>query len=134
MAFKKSDGPLSFEVNQDGINEIIEEKGNVVLMLREIAWNGRESHLELRKWIIDVDKEQPMKGVSFISQEGPTNLVNNMVKHGFGDTVEILKELKTREDFDDALVQVIGKKKVEDSKKVTVITNEDYYDPKSIIA
>ena len=81
--FKKD---LSFTIKDDGINELIDEKGNMVLMLREVAWNGRDAHLELRKWIVDVDKEQPMKGVSFITPEGPNKLTEVLVDKGFGDT------------------------------------------------
>jgi hypothetical protein len=133
MPFKKGQ-PVSFEINKEGINEIIDEKNNVALMLREVAWNGREKHLELRKWIIDVDKEQPMKGVSFITPEGPSNLVDALVKNGYGETKNVLHELSSRDDFNDALVQTVGKKKVEKAKNTTVVVNEDeYYDPKEVI-
>ena len=43
--FNKKD--LSFTIKDDGINELIDEKGNMVLRLREVAWNGRDAHLEL---------------------------------------------------------------------------------------
>lgn len=132
MAFSK--GPVTFEIKKDGINELIDEKNNMVLMLREVAWGGRESHLELRKWIVDVDSEKPMKGVSFITEEGPNTLVNVMTKYGYGNTEQILTNLKDRKDFDDSLNKVIGKKKVEKAKNTEVtITEDDYWDPKKII-
>ena len=132
MPFKK--GPVEFKVKEDGINEVIDEKGNMSLMLREVAWNGRDYHLELRKWIVDVDKEQPMKGCTFITEEGPNNLVDTMVKHGYGNTRNILHELSSRESFEEDLVSVIGKQKVDKAKDTEVtITEDDYFDPKSLL-
>ena len=134
MAFKK-DGNLSYEVNPDGINEVIDEKGSMTLMLREVAWNGRQSHLELRKWVVDVDKEQPMRGVSFITEDGPHNLAEVLVQHKYGNTKNLLKQLSARDDFEEALIDVIGKKKVVAAKNTTaVVTEDDYYDPKTLIA
>lgn len=132
MPFKK--GPVEFKIKEDGINEVIDEKGNMALMLREVAWNGRDYHLELRKWIVDVDKEQPMKGCTFITEEGPNNLVDTMVKHGYGNTRNILHELSSRDSFEEDLVSVIGKQKVDKAKDTEVtITEDDYFDPKSLL-
>lgn len=132
MPFKK--GPVEFKVKEDGVNEVIDEKGNMALMLREVAWGGRDYHLELRKWIVDIDKEQPMKGCSFITEEGPHNLVDTMVKYGYGHTDTILKELSTRESFEEDLTKVIGKVKVQKAKESEVtITEDDYLDPKSLL-
>lgn len=128
--FKKD---LSFSIKDDGINELIDEKGNMVLMLREVAWNGRDAHLELRKWIVDVDKEQPMKGVSFITPEGPNRLTEVLADKGFGNTEKLLKCLKDREDFDSALIKTIGKTKVQEAKNSDVtIVEEDYYNPQKM--
>lgn len=133
MAFKK-DGNISFEINPDGINELIDERANSTIMLREVAWNGRQSHLELRKWIIDENGDKPMKGVSFLTEDGPHNLVETMAKLGFGKTENILKNIKDREDFDEELVKLLGKKKINEVKeKEVIITKDDYYDPESII-
>lgn len=118
---------LSYDVKQDGINEVIDEAGNMVMMLREVAWQGREHRLELRNWIIDVDKEMPMKGVSFKTEQGPHNCVEIMVKHGFGNTQKVLQELSLREDFEDALVHTIGRKKIDETKQKEVVVEEDDY-------
>ena len=130
-----SNKPISYEVKEDGINELIEEKNNMVTMLREVSWNGRESHLEIRKWVEDAEKETPMKGVSFMTEEGPHNLTETLVKCGFGNTKNIIKQLSVRDDFDNSLINVIGKQKVSKAKSTPVIVNEDeYYDPKEIIS
>lgn len=132
MPFKK-DGNISFEIKEDGINELIDERNNSILALREVAWNGRQFHLELRKWIVDETGDKPMKGTSFLTEDGPNNLVNTMTKLGFGTTEKILTNIKYRDDFEDSLVKVIGKKKVSKAKEETIeISEDDYFDPESL--
>lgn len=133
MPFKK-DGPVSYEIKEDGINELIEEKGNMILALREVAWNGRQAHLELRKWIVDENGDKPMKGVSFSNEETPNILVNKMTELGFGDTEVVLNNLKSRDNFDESLERTIGKKKIVKAKNKEVeISEDDFYDPRSMI-
>ena len=135
MAFKKDGGPIKFEIKEIGINELIDEgTGNSSIMLREVGWNGRDPKLEIRKWIIDVDKETPMRGLSFITEQGPHTLTEVLAEKGFGNTEKIITNIKDREDFDDSLVKVIGKKKIEKSKNTEVtISEDDYFDPKSVL-
>lgn len=135
MAFKKDGGPIKFEIKENGINELIDEgTGNSSIMLREVGWNGRDPKLEIRKWIIDVDKETPMRGLSFITEQGPHTLTEVLVEKGFGNTEKLITNIKDREDFDDSLVKVIGKKKIEKSKNTEVtISEDDYFDPKSVL-
>lgn len=135
MAFKKDAGPIKYEIKEDGINELIDEgSGNMVLMLREVSWNGREPKLELRKWIVDVNEEKPMRGVSFITEEGPNKLTEIMINKGYGKTETVLNDLKDRDDFDSSLNKAIGKKKVEKAKNTEVIVDEDeYFDPNNIL-
>lgn len=135
MAFKKDGGPIKFEIKEDGINELIDEgTGNSSIMLREVGWNGRDPKLEIRKWIIDVDKETPMRGLSFITEQGPHTLTEVLSEKGFGNTEKLINNIKDREDFDESLVKVIGKKKIEKSKNTEVtISEDDYFDPKSVL-
>ena len=121
---------ITYDVKKDGIDEIIEETKNATMMLREVAWNGRDYHLELRKWIISGEELKPLRGISFSTEDGPNNLVDVMTDLGFGHTKKMLNSLKDREDFEDSLVYTIGKKKVEESKDKEVVINEDdYFDP-----
>lgn len=135
MAFKKDGGPIKFEIKENGINELIDEgTGNSSIMLREVGWNGRDPKLEIRKWIIDVDKETPMRGLSFITEQGPHTLTEVLAEKGFGNTEKLITNIKDREDFDDSLVKVIGKKKIVKSKNTEVtISEDDYFDPKSVL-
>lgn len=129
-----SSGPITFTIKEDGINELIEERGNMVTMLREVAWGNREAHLEVRKWIVSPDEEKPMRGCSFMTEEGPHKLVEIMADNGYGDTKNVLKALSKREDFDDALVKTVGKKKLDTAKKTEVsVDEEEFFDPKAMV-
>lgn len=114
------------------VNELIEERGNMVTMLRKLAWGDHDEKLELRRWIVDIDSEKANKGVTFMTEEGPNNLTEVMTRLGYGDTETLIKELSEREDFDEALVNVIGVKKVETAKKETS-AKPTFYDPKQVL-
>jgi hypothetical protein len=131
----KKDGVITFDIKKDGINELIDEKGNSTIMLREVSWSSRENYkLELRRWIVEEAGDRPLKGVSFLTEDGPNNLVHSMTKLGFGKTDVILNNLKTREDFDQSLIKTIGKTKINEAKESEIeISDEDYYDPTSFI-
>lgn len=121
------DKDLQFEIDPTGPNEVIDENGNMIMMLRKIAWNGRESRLELRKWIIDTDSEKPMRGVTFMTEKGPHNAAEVLVELGYGHTDHLMRVLKTRDDFEKALVSAIGKEQVEKAKNTPNIVDEDDY-------
>lgn len=121
MAFKKSDGPLTYKVGD--VDEVVDSRGNTVIMLRKVAWGSGKEKLEIRKWFVDINKETAGRGVTFLTDEGPTNLINTMIKCGYGDTQQIIEAIKDREDFDDALMS-IGR------KKPTGEASSKYYDAK----
>jgi hypothetical protein len=113
------------------LSEIFDEKGNVVTMLRKVAWGDKEEKLELRKWIVDINKEMPHKGFAFLTPEGPHKLTKVLIENGYGHTEELITAMKDREDFKDSLVNVIGEKEVSDIKKTKV--KSEYYDPKDML-
>lgn len=127
MAWKRNndnDGKITYSVGD--IDEVVDSKGNSVIMLRKIAWgdNGKEK-LELRRWIVDINEEKPLKGVAFLTEDGPDNLVNVLLDKGYGKTIEILSVLKTREDFDESLQELNNPKQAKKSSR--------YSDPKDIL-
>lgn len=113
--------PLTYNVGD--IDEPIDSKGNTVILLRKLAWGNNKEKLEIRKWFVDINKETPSKGVTFLTEEGPNNLINVMIQKGYGETGEIINSLKDREDFDEAL-EAIGKKRPKGNPSDT------FYDPK----
>ena len=114
------------------IDELVDERGNAVIMLRKLAWGEGAEKLEIRKWFVDIDSEKANKGVTFLTEEGPSNLTTALIKHGYGDTEEILQQLKEREDFDQALINTIGETEVRKAKK-SAPEKIKYYDPKEVL-
>ena len=122
---------INFKVHPD-FDELIDERGNTAVYFRMVDWNNREAKRpEIRKWRISENGETPDKGVTFLTDDGPKNLATAIIKKGFGETAEYIEALKDRDDFDDSLAQVIGKKKVNEAKN-TEVEVEDYYDPKVV--
>ena len=116
MAFKKNEDG-SFKYSYRGINRIIEEKGQQFLRLSQIAWNVSDDEevdsdkikLDIRKFRTDADGNEVMgKGVSFMTEEGPHELVHVMLEEGFGDTERCIRILKDRPNFKDAANSAYG--------------------------
>lgn len=98
-----------YEFNLTGIDEIIEEKGNAFIALREVAWGSGNSKLEIRKWYTNANgDETPSKGVTFMTEDGPNQLVETMTGLGYGDTERVLQKLNEREDFRPALNNILN--------------------------
>lgn len=112
------------------LDEVVDEKGNTAIMLRRIAWGDGTPKIEIRKWFLSETGEQASKGVTFATDKGPGNLAKTLIRKGFGETSELIGELKEREDFDNSLARVIGKQKVKAAKETVV---EEYYDPKEVL-
>lgn len=126
MFKKNSNDTKDFSYKIGDVDEVIDSRGNSVILLRSIAWGDHEEKLELRKWVIDINKEQALKGVSFLTDEGPHNLTNTLIKLGYGKTEEILKTLSERDDFKDAIKNYDKPQHLKKSGK--------YLDPKEILS
>lgn len=111
---------------------LVEEKGNQALFFRRVSWNGRDAKLEIRKWYVDGTSETPGKGISFMTDEGPNELVKTMTEIGYGITEEILDNISKREDFPIAVKKVLGKDIEEVLEDYDSIELEDVYDPKTL--
>lgn len=138
MKNQEKEKSIVYEVKENGINEIIDEKNNTVMMIREVAWGKniekKQYCLEIRKWYVNTESEVPGKGFTFTTEKSPHNLVDTMVRIGFGNTKNIIDGIKNRSDFDEALAQSISKNKIESAKnKKITVTSEDYYVPQSLI-
>lgn len=121
--------PITF-YNHDGIDEIFDEKGNVFLAMRKIQWckqgvepDPDKGKLELRKWHMKPEGETPSKGFSFLTEEGPHELVNVLISSGYGHTKDILLKLKEREDFEESVKSIYDE----------VDTNDEYFDPRETL-
>lgn len=125
----------SYVVNQDGINILAAEDGNISYMLRQVSWNGRTERLELRKWhIAGTGEEIPGKGITFRDKTKVDEIVESLAKNDFGRTEQLLQNIHERDDFEDALVHTIGQQKVIQARNTEYEINEDeYFDPKNLI-
>lgn len=127
---RKNIDNFKYEV-MNGYDYLFDEKGNSFLALREVAWNDGKTNLELRKWFNSADgSEVAGKGFSFLTEEGPHELVNVLLRNEFGRTDEVLEIIKEREDFNQSISITLGDEK---SKELNIESDEssiEYYDPK----
>lgn len=126
------DDKFSFNIKENDIDEIIDEKvnGNAFIALRKVAWGNGPHKLELRKWVIDSEgNEKPMKGLSFFDEvEGTNNLINTLLKNDYGKTTDVLLSIKDRDDFNESLDNVLNNKNIKEEDD-----NYDYYDPREAL-
>lgn len=123
-----TDKKFEYNVQKD---HVFDEKGGTFLALRQIAWGCPQNeepdpekvHWELRRWRMRDGKEMADKGFSFLTEDGPNELVNTMLEEGFGNTKDVLNIIKNRDDFKDA---------VENMSVDGDVTGE-YFDPRSLL-
>ena len=114
----------------DDVDEIFDEKGNMFLAMRKVQWckpgvepDPNKAKLELRKWNMTQEGEIPSKGFSFLTDEGPNELVDVLISNGYGHTKDILLKLKEREDFDDIVKSIYDE----------VDSDEEYFDARDVL-
>lgn len=114
----------------DDYDYIIEESGNTFVALRKLTWGNAENpKLDLRRYYNTDEGERVHKGVS-ITDDGADELVKVLCDTGYGDTEEIIRGIKDREDFMPSLSKVIGKDNIPETDME--IKDSDYFDPNSI--
>ena len=125
MAWNKSK-EITMEI-EDNFDFILEEGQNTSINLRKIAWNGRPSKIDIRKWSYQNGEERAMKGVR-LSDEGANELASVLVEQGYGDTCRIIKAIKKREDYDGSINGDIINNNLESADD----DSEEYYDPSEL--
>ena len=99
----------------DSLNEVIDEvPGNRFIALRRLRWSeDAPFKVDIRNWYTNSEGEEIAgKGVSFMTPEGPDNLIEALLKNGFGDTRKTLNGIKDREDFLIAVKEIVTEKGV----------------------
>lgn len=81
-----------FYYKLDGKQCPIESKGNMISRIGMVSWNGNQPKLEIRKWTLRGEELVPNKGFTFMTEEGPTNLVHTLVQLGYGD-INVLRNI-----------------------------------------
>lgn len=132
--------PREFKLEIDNsIDEVIDEvPGSSFIALRKLRWSESSPFkLDIRKWFTNSEGEEIAgKGVSFMTDEGPDNLIEALLKHNYGDTRKTLNGLKDREDFLPAVKEIIVQKGVnlDDIETPSIDSlGAEFYDPKAII-
>lgn len=114
------------------INEIVEEKGNQYTAIRKVQWikegddpDESKGKIEVRRWIIQKDgSEQANKGVVFMTEDGPNQLAEILVKNNYGDTKNIIKSLLKRDNFKESLTNL---------NKEDTPDNGEYFDMRDML-
>lgn len=110
-----------------GLNKIVEERGNQFIRFARIAWgtgDNKKEKYDIRKYVTGKDgNEQMLKGLSFLTDNGPHELTHILLRENFGNTTEILNIIKDRKDFPEAVQAVYGDK----------VKNENFVDLRDII-
>lgn len=129
----KNDEDFGYSI-KEGFDYIIEEKGNQFTALRQIDWGNKGIYrLDLRKYYSQPDGERMSKGISFMTDEGPGELVKVLLRTGHCETYDALECIKDREDFRQALNSILGDKDEFYDKSAGEL-KDNYYDPKELLA
>lgn len=90
-----------------------DEKGSTYGAVKLVQWikEGNEpdiekAKVEIRKIYVTKEGENLGKGFTFSTKEGPHELTVGLIKAGFGDTKDILREVRKRDDFLEAASHV----------------------------
>lgn len=138
-----------YEYNQDGINEIISERGDIFLALREVRWTtGKPFKLDLRNYRSSEEGDITLKGCSF-NDDNADELTRVLIENGFGDNTEIAdtivqyrpdlcRELKSifndRTDLPEIDSRVtLFQRRQDDDERLADENGDDYFNPKDIL-
>ena len=99
-----------------------DEKGATCGTVRRVQWvkEGTEpdeskAKIEIRKTYINSEGEKLGKGYTFSTPEGPGELAIGLISAGFGDTKEILRTVRKRDDFLQAATTINEETESDDS-------------------
>jgi hypothetical protein len=100
---------LIYKVFED-YNIPFDEHGSTVGTVRKVQWVKKDKEpdeskakIEIRKMYINSEGERSGKGYTFSTPEGPNELINGMIRAGFGNTKDILNSIRIRSDFKNAI-------------------------------
>lgn len=126
----------------DNFDFILEEKGNSYLALRKLKWNENSTpRLDIRKYMIDSEGNEVIgKGIGFLTDVGPHELVKVMVENGYGKTIHVLNGIKDRDDFMPSLNKVLSESQMDELSDVNPDLEfgeeeeePEYFDPRKLV-
>lgn len=100
---------LSYHIFED-LEIPFDEKGSTCGTVRLVQWvkdgdqpDKEKAKIEIRKVYTSGAEEKIGKGYTFSTPDGPSELVQGLIEYGFGDTKTVLKSLRNRDDFTEAV-------------------------------
>lgn len=118
---------FNYETDENKESYIIEEKGNSYTQLAYERWNeDSQFRLALRKFYSSAKGETAGKGVTFMTEEGPSELINALLKEGYGNPDDIAKVcIEDRPDIIGAIVYNHGHNSESDEDHDMIDTVDD---------
>ena len=97
---------FNYETDETKNTYVVDEKGNSYLQLAYERWNEDSDYkLALRKFYSSAKGETAGKGVTFMTEDGPSDLINALLKEGYGNPDDIAKVcIEDRPDIIGAIV------------------------------
>lgn len=99
------DNSMQYHIFED-FDIPFDEKGTTCGTVRRVQWvkgdaqpDPEKAKIEIRKIYTSGAEEKTGKGYTFSTPEGPSELVHGLISKGFGNTKEILKIVRERDDF-----------------------------------
>lgn len=127
MAFGNRDD-IAYEQDPNGPNIVIDEMPGSAsfIALRKVRWNpASDFKLDIRKYFMKSNGDEvASKGVSFITEDGPENLIKGLLGLGFCSTRSALDVLSKRNDYLDALKYSMDLLNEEEKEPATEMLNK----------
>ena len=118
---------FNYETDENKESYIIEEKGNSYTQLAYERWNeDSQFRLALRKFYSSAKGETAGKGVTFMTEEGPSELINALLKEGYGNPDDIANIcVQNRPDIIGSIVYNFGHNSESDEDHDTIDNVDD---------
>lgn len=118
---------FNYETDENKESYIIEEKGNSYTQLAYERWNeDNQFKLALRKFYSSAKGETAGKGVTFMTEEGPSELINALLKEGYGNPDDIANIcVQNRPDIIGSIVYNFGHNSESDEDHDTIDNVDD---------
>ena len=125
------------------LDKVVDEKANQFISVRFAKWKeDQDFQLEIRRFALSEDGETPLKGVRFLTDNGPHELTTTLVENGFGMADELVDTIIENRP---AIAAKIYNRLTGDKKLMTKVLShendediedesENFYDPKELLA
>lgn len=125
------------------LDKVVDEKANQFISVRFAKWKeDQDFQLEIRRFALSEDGETPLKGVRFLTDNGPHELTTTLIENGFGMADELVDTIIEHRP---AVAAKIYNRLTGDKKLMTKVLShendedmedesENLYDPKELLA